>query len=73
VTIKDLNRSAASRYIFNQSCVISAIPGIALGLKAAAYLVAIPEYSVAHDALLPEVTLSISVGSEVVPSDQSSA
>jgi hypothetical protein len=59
VAIEHLNRSATARYIFNQPGVISAVPGIAFGLKGAAYSVAIPEYGVVHDDLLQKATSSI--------------
>jgi hypothetical protein len=57
--MEHLNRATTARDIFNQPGVISAIPGIAFGLKGAAYSVAIPEYGVVHDGLLQKATLSI--------------
>jgi hypothetical protein len=59
VVIKHLNGSTTARYVFNQPGVVRAIPGVTFGLKGTAYSVAIPEYGVAHDALLPGATSSI--------------
>jgi hypothetical protein len=59
VTVEHLDRSATARYVFNQSSVVRAIPGIAFGLKGAAYSVAIPEYGVVHDDLLQKATFAI--------------
>jgi hypothetical protein len=59
MTIEHLDRSATAWHIFNEPGVVSAIPGIAFGLKRAAYSVAIPEYGVAHDGLLQKATFAI--------------
>jgi hypothetical protein len=59
VTIKHLNRSTPTRYIFHQPSIVRAIPGIPFGLKGAAYSIAIHKHGVAHDALLPDATFSL--------------
>jgi hypothetical protein len=53
VTVEHLNRSTASRNIFNEPSVVRAIPGVAFGLKGPADSVAILKYGVAHDDALP--------------------
>jgi hypothetical protein len=49
MTVQNLNCSIAAWYILDQASVISAIPGIALGLKRPTDSVAIFEYCVAHE------------------------